>query len=219
MIMIEFYKHLSFNRLFWIFFIGNFLGVVVETIWCVLRNRKLESRKGLIYGPFNLVYGFGALIMTLSLSFMCGQRDLYVFVAGALIGGLYEYLCSIIQEKFLGSTSWNYKRLPLNLNGRINLLYCIFWGILALLWVKDLYPALSRLIDMIPDNYQTSLSVPCLIFIIYDSFISAAAVYRTSKRLKGEPPRTKFDTFLDKRYPTERVRKIYPNMVFESEKS
>lgn len=50
----------GFYKLFWIFFIGCFLGVVIETIWCLITRGHYESRTGLIYGPLNLVYGFGA---------------------------------------------------------------------------------------------------------------------------------------------------------------
>ncbi|MBQ8333199.1 MAG: hypothetical protein IJX93_05440, partial [Clostridia bacterium] len=58
---VSFAHGLNFYKLFWVFTIGCFIGVVIETFWCLLRYRKLESRKGLVWGPFNLVYGFGAL--------------------------------------------------------------------------------------------------------------------------------------------------------------
>ena len=183
--MINFYKTLTFGKIFWIFFIGCFLGVVIETFWCILRNRRYESRTGLIYGPFNLVYGIGAVIMTFSLSWLTEQRDLYIFVLGTAIGGVYEYLCSVIQEKVLGTVSWYYKKLPLNLNGRINLLYCFFWGILALLWVKDLYPGLLYLINLIPKTIKTILLPCCVVFMVVNTVMSACVVYRMKKRMSN----------------------------------
>lgn len=207
---------LNFYKQFWVFFIGCFIGVVIETIWCLIRFKKLESRKGLIYGPFNLVYGFGALVMTLALSWFNNMRDLSIIAFGALIGAVYEYLCSVFQDKFLGSVSWDYKDFPLNLNGRINLLYCFFWGLLALLWVKDFYPRLSALIEMIPNEYGITLTWICLIFIIFDSIISACAVYRMSRRLENVKPKNKFWEYIDNYYPDDKLRKIYPNMEFNS---
>lgn len=205
---------LNFYKQFWIFFIGCFIGVVIETLWCRFRFKKFESRKGLVYGPFNLVYGFGALVMTLSLSWFNNMRDLGIIACGAAIGGVYEYACSVFQEKMLGSVSWNYKNFPLNLNGRINLLYCLFWGLLALLWVKDLYPSLSNFIEMIPNEYGIILTWISLVFIIFDSILSACVVWRMSKRLKSVKPPSKFWKYIDKHYPDEKVRKIYPNMEF-----
>lgn len=213
--MIGFYKKISFYELFWIFFIGCFIGVVIETIWCFFRNRRFESRKGLVYGPFNLVYGFGALLMTLSLSWLNNSRDLWIFLLGCLVGGIYEYFCSLIQEKLLHSVSWDYKDFPLNLHGRINLLYCIFWGLLALLWVRDAYPKISYIISKIPSSLGHSLAWILFVFIIFDSVISAKAVYRMALRHRGEPPKSKKDEFLDKHYPDRLLKKIYPNMIFE----
>lgn len=37
---------LSFYKLFWIFLIGSFFGVVVETLWCALIQHKFEIRWG-----------------------------------------------------------------------------------------------------------------------------------------------------------------------------
>ena len=205
---------LNFYKQFWIFFIGCFIGVVLETIWCRIRFKHFESRKGLVYGPFNLVYGFGALVMTLSLSWFDNMRDLYIIVFGTFIGGVYEYVCSVIQEKLLGSVSWDYRRFPLNLNGRINLLYCIFWGILALLWVRDFYPGLSKVIELIPNEYGIILTWICLVFIIFDSIVSACVVYRMSQRLNKKEPSNNFWEYIDTRFPDERVKRIYPNMEF-----
>lgn len=209
---------LNFYKLFWIFMIGCFLGVVLETIWCVLRFHHIESRTGLVYGPFNLVYGFGAVIMTVSLFKLVGQRDLWIFLAGTIIGGAYEYICSFIQEKMLGTISWNYEDFPLNLNGRINLLYCFFWGILALLWVRDIYPKMSHLIEKIPNTYGKALTFACMAFMLVNTFMSAGVVYRMVKRQEGVAPKSVIGMYIDNAYPDERVKKIYPNMQFDLEK-
>lgn len=48
---------------------------------------------------------------------------------GTFIGGAYEYICSVFTEIVFGKIFWDYLGLPFNLGGRINLLYCFFWGI------------------------------------------------------------------------------------------
>ena len=211
--MTPFASGLNFYKLFWIFFIGCFIGVVIEELWCMVRYRKIESRKGLIYGPFNLVYGFGALIITVSLIWFSDKRDIVIFAFGAAIGGVYEYLCSALQEKFLGSISWNYQRLPFSLNGRINLLYCFFWGLLAIFWIKDLYPYVSALVERIPNNIGVPLTYALLFFMVLNSLISALAVYRMSIR-KTKHRTNAFWDYIDNKYPDEKMEKIYPNMQF-----
>ena len=50
---------IGFYKLFWVFFIGCFVGVVIEVLFCIfVTEHRYESRQGLIYGPFNPVYGF-----------------------------------------------------------------------------------------------------------------------------------------------------------------
>lgn len=210
----SFAKGLNFYKLFWIFFIGCFLGVVVEILWCLATLHHYESRQGLVYGPFNLVYGFGALAMTLSLYWLRGKRDSWIFLGGIVIGGAFEYLCSWVQEFLFGTVSWDYGEMPFNLNGRINLLYSIFWGILALLWLKALFPLLERWIEKIPARIGKTLTWILFAFMLANTVVSACAVARMSQRHEAVPASGKADVFLDKHYDDERLNKIYPNMVF-----
>ena len=69
---------------------------------------------------------------------------------GTVLGGAYEYACSIFTELVFGTVFWDYSKLPFNLGGRINLLFCFFWGIAAVVWLKIIYPKLSNLIEKIP---------------------------------------------------------------------
>ena len=106
-------------KLMLVCFVGSFAGVVVESIWCILRHGYLESRAGLVYGPFNLLYGVGALTLTLALYRFRNRGRWLSFLGGMLVGSVVEYICSWGQELILGSRSWDYSRMPFNLNGRI----------------------------------------------------------------------------------------------------
>lgn len=206
---------LNFYKLFWIFVIGCFLGVVIETLWCMFRYHKIESRKGLVWGPFNLVYGFGALVMTLGLWPVMNRCPVVIFFAGSIFGGVYEYICSVVQEKTVGTVSWDYRDFPLNLNGRINLIYCFFWGILALFWGKELYPGMSGMIESIPVSVGIPLTWFGVVFFIIDTIHSALVVYRMNERQGKKCSENRFWYFYDRCYPDEKVRKIYPNMKFQ----
>ncbi|MFQ6896687.1 MAG: putative ABC transporter permease [Turicibacter sp.] len=212
-------KHLGqlFYELFWIFFIGCFLGVVIESIWCVLTRGYYESRSGLIYGPFNLIYGFGALLMTIGLNPLQHKKNKTIFFFGFMIGTVFEYICSYFQELWFGTVSWDYSHFLFNLNGRVNLLYSCFWGLLSLAWMKWMYPYLLIEIRKIPKKIGHLLAIFLLIFIIFDSAISALALERQAERRHDVPATTQLDTFLDYHYPDERLLKIYPNMIITSE--
>lgn len=211
---ISFAAGLNFYKLFWIFFIGSFIGVVLEVIFCLLVDHRYESRSGVIYGPFNPVYGFGAVVITLALYWLRNKRDVWVFICGGIIGAAFEYVCSWYQETFLGTVSWDYSGSFLNIGGRTNLMYALFWGLLSIGWLKFIYPFMSRMIEKIPNWLGRGLTWVLVIFMALNCLISAAAVNRMSARYEGVPARSGFDMFLDQAYPDEFLTQIYTHMAY-----
>ncbi len=209
----RFASGMGFYKLFWIFLIGCIGGVVVETLWCLLTRHRLESRAGLIYGPFNPVYGFGALIMSLCLWKLSKKRDLWIFIGSMVIGGVFEYLCSVFQEYVFGTVSWDYPQAVLGINGRTSLLYCLFWGVLGLLWVKDLMPRMSGMIERIPKRVGVPMTWVLLVVLVLDMGISSLAVARQTARRAGDPADNMIEEFLDRHYTDEYLARVYPNMV------
>lgn len=61
----------DFYKLFLIFIIGCIFGVIYEELilnifrFLINGSFHIETRRGLLYGPFSPVYGFGAVIMAL----------------------------------------------------------------------------------------------------------------------------------------------------------
>lgn len=206
-------QELSFYKLFWIFFICCFLGVVVETIWCLLTRHTLESRTGLVLGPFNPVYGFGGVLITLCLIRLRNRRDIWIFLGGMVLGGVFEYGCSLFQEFAFGTVSWDYTGSQLSIGGRTDLMYSFFWGLLGLFWVKDIYPRMSFWIEKIPQKVGIPLTGVLIAFMLVNMGLSALAVSRQAERREGTPPNSKIDRFLDRRFSDEVLHRIYPNMI------
>ena len=204
----------SFYKLFWVFFIGCFLGVIIERLWCFVRSGVFEPRVGLIYGPFNLVYGVGAWALTMALYQFRNRSKLFSFIGGALVGSVVEYMCSWFQETVFGSVSWDYSNQPFNLNGRICLLYSIYWGLLGILWIKEIYPRMARLILRIPDRIGKPLTFVLVIFMVFNSVMTGLTALRWVNRRQGEPPRNAIEAYFDEHYPDERMQRIFSNLEF-----
>lgn len=132
-----------------------------------------------------------------------------------VIGSAVEYGCSWWQEVTFGSRSWDYSHMPLNINGRICLLYSIFWGILGVMWIKDIYPRMAKWILRIPDKAGKVITWAVTVFLLVNCLVSGAAVIRWSERKADIPPTTALRQVLDQRFPDERLEKIYANMVFQ----
>ena len=206
---------LNFYKLILLVFIGSFAGVVVEMLWCLLTNGYLESRAGLVYGPFNLLYGVGAVTLSVCLFRYRNRSSGFSFAGGMIVGSVVEYVCSWGQELLFGSTSWDYSNLPFNLNGRICLLYSVFWGILGVLWMKNLYPRLARWILKLPNRLGKAFTVAMAVFLVVNGVVTLLAVDRWSERIAGEPAVTAADRLFDEHFPDARMERVFANMEFK----
>ena len=204
-------------KLFWVFAIGGVIGFVLETIFCVLKNGHLESRQGLLYGPFSQIYGFGAILMLLPLYPLRKKNNLLIFLASGGIGGAFEALASLIQEYVFGSVSWQYDQysLPI-LGGRTSVVYMLMWGALGVFLIRVLYPKLSRWIERIPNRQGVALTWVLLFLLLVDGLLSGLAVHRWNERLENPTPARSLDRLLDEAYPNDFMEKVYPNMVHKT---
>ena len=174
----------GFYKVFLLFSIGSLLGDIIETIFCRLKMGVWMSRSSLVWGPFSIVWGFAFAGVTLLLYRYKDRSDSFLFLTGTFLGGAYEYLCSVLSEIVFGKVFWDYSKMPFNLNGRINLLYCFFWGIATVVWFKRIYPFLSNLIEKLPIAFGTVFTWIIVVFMVLNMFMSLSALIRYDQRDK-----------------------------------
>lgn len=201
----------SFYKVFWIFMLGAFLGDLTETVFCRFSMGWWMSRSSVVYGTFSLVWGGGVAGITILLYRYRNREDRYIFFAGTLLGGAYEYICSVFTELAFGTVFWDYSKIPFNLGGRINLLFCFFWGIAAWVWMKLLYPKVSDLIEKVPKRPGTWVTYAVLVFMVGNVFLSGIALSRYSERASGIKANNALSEWIDERFPDERMERIYPS--------
>lgn len=203
----------SFYKIVWLFLIGSFLGDVTETIFCRLTTGIWMSRSSVVWGPFSIVWGLAIAMVTILLYKYRNKPDRNIFIAGTLLGGAYEYICSVFTEMVFGKVFWDYSHLRFNLGGRINLLYCFFWGIAAVVWIKGIYPVISKWIEKIPVKIGKILTWFVIIFMCCNIVVSSLALIRSTQRSQGVSAEQKWQKVLDERFDDERLERIYPNAI------
>ena len=196
---------------FWLFIIGSILGYIFEMIVVLFQKGYFESRQGLIYGPFTPVYGIGAIIYYLILNSIKQDNKIKIFFITAILGGITEYTCSLVQEKVFGTISWDYSYLIFDINGRTSLLHCSYWGIAGILYVTYIEPFLEKLKYKIDKKSLKIVSIIFAVFMLFDISISCIAANRQTERRNNISPESKLDLFLDKYYPDEYMDKIFAN--------
>ncbi len=212
-----FAKGLCLDKLVWVFLICALLGDGIETVYCRLVGGSWMSRSSVLYGPFSFVWGLGAVVLTVTLQGLGEKNDRYVFLGGFIVGGAYEYLCSLFTELVFGTVFWDYSHMPLNIGGRTNVLFCFFWGALAVVWVKILYPPLSRFIERLPALTGKVLTYVVVLAMVCNAALTSAAMVRFGTR-PGRPESVNaFEAFLDRNYDDEFMAHRWPNMVVTGE--
>ncbi len=201
----------GFHKLVWLFMIGCFLGDVTETIYCRITAGIWMSRSSVVWGPFSIVWGLAIAMFTALLYRYKERPDRAIFFAGTVLGGAYEYVCSVFTEIAFGKVFWDYSNIKFNLGGRINLLYCFFWGIAAVVWIKILYPKISGWIEKVPVKIGKVFTWVMVVFMCCNIVVSCMALVRSTQRAEGIPATSSWQQTMDERFDDERMERIYPN--------
>ena len=204
-------KVINVKQILWYFIIFSIIGLIIETSYCYLTTGVLESRKGFLIGPFCPIYGVGAA--TIIAVFGDSKKSRFkLFLEGLIFGTLLEYVLSYILEAIYGMKFWNYSYLKYNINGRISLVYSVFWGILTSILIRDLAPQINKLIKKIPDKKIITISI--IIFFIIDSIITIWAIQTYKNRVINN----KTGNYIEETFfSNETMRKIFPNLRIKDE--
>lgn len=208
-----FAKGICLDKLIWVFIISSFLGAMIEMVYCRTVGGSWMSRSSVLYGPFSIVWGLGAVVLTVALRPFAGKADRWIFLAGFGIGGAYEYLCSVFTELVFGTVFWDYSWMPLNIGGRTNVIYCIFWGLLAVVWLKILFPPMERAIEQIPPLYGKIITCILVVLLVCDSLLTGAAMLRYTQRQTTPAAANIIQQMLDDAFPDPFMENRWPNML------
>ena len=98
-----------------------------------------------------------------------------------------------------------------SLGGCVNLLYCFFWGIAAVLWMRYGYPLVLRLMKKVRSHIRPWMTAVLAVFMAVNMLTSALALARYDARTSGEAPNGQLEVFLDEHFDNARMERIYPN--------
>lgn len=125
------------------------------------------------------IYGIGAVIMILALQYF-SKTNHRLFLGGVIVGAVVEYSLSLIGEWLLNVKWWDYSDKFLNINGRICLLYSIFWGLLGVYLIKIVNPKIDKLIDYLKTKIKVKvlkiITAGTIVFMVLDCMVSAVAI-------------------------------------------
>lgn len=149
------------------FFFYAFLGWIMEVIYALFIHGHFVNR-GFLFGPICPIYGFGAIILIMTTKKLY-KRPVLKFIIATVSFTVFEYLVSLILEMLFGLRWWDYTNDFLNIQGRVSLLYSIFWGVIGVIVLEKIHPFIQNKLQNITKGNTNKLEhIICLslIFIL-----------------------------------------------------
>ena len=158
---------------FWYFVLYSFVGFVLEVLFARATGNPKRDRKCHLFLPLCPVYGLGAvLILLLPPAGLSNPRLL--FFCGSLADTAAEYAMAVDYHYAAGVDFWEYRHLPLQLGGRVCLLFSGLWGLLSLGLMGLLQPWISVLLPAIPGW----ITLPAAVLVADDAVLTFRVLRR-----------------------------------------
>lgn len=209
----------KFHSIIWYVFIFTIVGLLLEFAYAFIYTNVFKTPKGLILGPFCIIYGIEAAIFITILDKFKGHK-LKLFICGSVLGLLSEYIISFIIDALNGGRIWNLI-YQFNLNGRTCLIHAIIMGILAILLIniaKNIVDCISKKIKGIARNIIDTIIIILIVINILLAIWGLSAYKQRASDIYYEVKIFEEKNFIDKAadkiFSDELLINLYPNARF-----
>lgn len=167
------------RQYFLYFLMYSIIGWIYEVFLEVAIYRWGFSNRGVLFGPYCIIYGFGALVLILSLTPLKNSRLklgpvpialVLVFIGIVVISTAVELIGSYIMEMTTGGWMWDYTRFSLNFQGRIALNPSLRFGVGGMTFLYIFQPLFERLTDRMSNRVLNAVSSVAAVIFFADVF-------------------------------------------------
>ena len=167
---------ISITEWLFLFLIYSFAGWILETVLGTIQQKRFTNR-GLVTGPFCVIYGFTAVLMSFVLRELTG---FWLFLFSMVLATVIEWTAGHLIERFFGERWWDYSQVKKNLDGYVCLSASLVWGALGFVVVRWGNGLLMSLIRLIPSVLKTILVLAIAGCLIIDMAASAVLLWGKS---------------------------------------
>lgn len=159
---------------FAIFIFYSFAGWLIEVLISFIQKRKIINR-GFLVGPICPIYGTGALLLSLVVN--STESPLVIFCVAVVASAILEYIVSYLMEKIFRVRWWDYADQPFNLNGRICVSAALSFGVIGVLMLKVITPALLGMIGSLPVAVLYIVAGLLAAWLVFDILLSLWLIF------------------------------------------
>ena len=177
------------------FVVYSFIGWICELLYRLFVD-KVFADPGFLNLPLVPIYGFGALSAIYLLAPWI-DNPLMVFLLGAFVATLLEYVTSFVLEKLFNKKLWDYTNMPLNFQGRVCIQMSVLFGGLVLALMYNIHPFLSSMTSAFSPGVKGVVSWLFLVLMAIDFVVSSAAAIGLRFNADYKSTRTVLQTLAD----------------------
>ena len=204
---------ITYPNVFWLFMIGNVLGVLIEGVWCLLMYRRWETHVVTLWGPFNLVYGLGITVFYVCRALVDNFNRVFRVIVLGLSAALVEYLCGLLIRAGIRMKAWDYRKHFLNIQGLISLKMTVIWTALGLGF--DLFYPYVQILTLFMSGKAWNIACVLLtVFMVINILWTAVCIIRCAFRHQGKKAKSGIVRFIDRRYPDNWMQRKFCNWSF-----
>ena len=105
------------------------------------------------------------------------KKPFQKFLIATIAFTVFECIVSLVLEMLFGLRWWDYSNDFLNIQGRVSLLYSIFWGIAGVLLLEKLHPFIQNKLQNITAkwnkyNIQNIICYTLIVILLIDVIFS-----------------------------------------------
>ena len=171
----------TIKHYFLYFMLYAIIGWIYEVFLEVVVYKWGFTNRGVLFGPYCPVYGFGALAFIFIVYKLIKDKNLktkliripIVFIGCALIATIIELVTSYICEAIMGSWPWQtYVDYKVNFEGRIALSPSLRFGLGGAIFLYLLQPLFEKVCNKMNKKILNTLFYGLLIIIIIDMLLT-----------------------------------------------
>lgn len=167
----------SLKQCFLYFILYAIIGWIYEVFLEVVIYKWGFTNRGVLFGPYCPVYGFGALAFIFTIYRIIEDKNLkqkilmipIVFIGCMFIATVIELVTSYICEAFMGYWPWQtYLDYKINFQGRIALSPSLRFGLGGVIFLYLLQPVFEKIVHKLSDKKLNLLFYSLIIILIID---------------------------------------------------
>ena len=189
-------------ELFWLFFFGSLLGVLMEGVYCKFVHGAWETHVVSIWGPFCILYGIGAVAFYVGNVVWEDKKKWQKFLLFGFLGSGLEVIVGALLEFGLGMYAWDYSEQFMNFRGYVSLSMTLAWGGLGLLF-SFAVPRIDAAYGLMQTHAWHIAYVILAVFLTIDLAFTALCLVRWADRKYDTPATNRIIEFIDEKYDDE----------------